>query len=70
LHKKGISELQPHNYVGEKAEKLPLLKIFNIVHEQHVKNTAVLICILAILTDELVRMVPPDIKPQDIPYGI
>ena len=43
LHKKGISDLQPHNYVGEKSGTVPLKKIFQILHEQHSKNTAVLI---------------------------
>lgn len=56
LHKKGISDLQPHNYVGEKAEQLPLKKIFLVIHEQHSKNTAILLGALAMLTDELVKI--------------
>lgn len=58
LHKKGIADLQPHNYVAEKAEVVPLKKIFQVLLEQHAKNTAVLIGALAMLTDELVRLDP------------
>lgn len=66
LHKKGISDLQPHKYVGEKAEKLPLRKIYRILHEQHSKNSAVLLGALAILTDKLVKLDPPDISISEI----
>jgi hypothetical protein len=59
LHKKGISDLQPHNYVGMDPMKLPLLKLFSVLSEQHAKNTAVLIGTLAMLTDDLVRRDPP-----------
>ncbi|MBL7911085.1 MAG: hypothetical protein JNJ41_08545 [Bacteroidia bacterium] len=67
LHKKGIADLQPHNYVGKKSETLPLKKIFQVLHEQHTQNTAVLLGALAILTDELVRLDPPNIKKEDLP---
>lgn len=67
LHKKGISDLQPHNYVGEKAETLPLKKIFQILKEQHTSNTAVLIAVLAMLTDELVKLDPPEISMNELP---
>jgi hypothetical protein len=66
FHKRGISDLQPHNYVGEKAEDLPLKKIFEILHEQHVKNTGVLISTLAILTDDLVKRDPPGIGGHEL----
>lgn len=68
LHRFGISELQPHNYVGEKAEKIPLRKIFSILHEQHSKNTAILICALAMLTDKLCQLDPPTYTFEDIPW--
>jgi hypothetical protein len=59
LHKKGIADLQPHNYFNKQAEQIPLWQIFTILHEQHAKNTAVLLGILAILTDKLVELDPP-----------
>lgn len=37
LHKKGISDLQPHNYVGENPKSIPLLKIFSVLIEQHAR---------------------------------
>ena len=67
LHKKGISDLQPHNYVGQEAESLPLKKIFDILIEQQSKNTAVLIGTYSLLTDELVKINPPRINPSEIP---
>jgi hypothetical protein len=59
LHKKGTSKLQPHQYVGTKGAATPLVEIFSILLEQHAKNTAVLLGVLAILTDELVKRDPP-----------
>ncbi|MBA3682141.1 MAG: hypothetical protein H0W73_13430 [Bacteroidetes bacterium] len=67
LHKKGISDLQPHSYVGKQSENVPLKKIFQILHEQHSKNTIALIGVLAILTDELVRLDPPNMSFSEIP---
>ncbi|MEQ9415512.1 MAG: hypothetical protein RIF39_16875 [Cyclobacteriaceae bacterium] len=68
LHKKGISDLQPHNYVGNKASDIPLRKIFDVLLEQHSKNTAMLLGAYALLTDELVRKDPPNIHPSEIPH--
>jgi hypothetical protein len=67
LHKKGIADLQPHNYVGKNAGSIPLKKIFLVLHEQHAENTAILLGALAILTDELVRLDPPNINMEEIP---
>lgn len=67
LHKKGIADLQPHTYVDKKADSLPLLKIFNVIHEQHSKNTTALIGALALLTDKLVELDFPDVKFEEIP---
>ena len=67
LHKKGIADLQPHNYVGQDAQSLPLKKIFQILVEQQSKNTAVLICTYSLLTDELVKINPPEIDPSELP---
>lgn len=66
LHKKGISDLQPHNYFGKNPEEIPLLKIFKVLQEQHSKNTAVLVAAFAILTDKLVELDPPNVKMEDI----
>jgi len=68
LHKKGISDLQPHSYVGQNAEENPLRKIFSVLMEQHSINSAVLIGTYAMLTDELVRLEPPTISPYELPY--
>lgn len=67
LHKRGISDLQPHNYVDKKPETLPLKKIFMVIHDQHSKNTAALLGALALLTDKLVELDMPDIKFEEIP---
>ncbi|MEZ7936606.1 MAG: hypothetical protein QMB99_05415 [Paludibacteraceae bacterium] len=67
LHKKGISDLQPHNYVNKKADSIPLRKFFNVVQEQHAKNTATLLGALALLTDNLVELDFPDVKYEDKP---
>jgi hypothetical protein len=67
LHKKGIADLQPHNYVGQNPQALPLRKIFSVMHSQHVNNTAALLVVLALLTDDLVRRDPPPFSPGDIP---
>ena len=66
LHKKGISDLQPHNYVGESPESIPLLKIFNVLLEQHARNTAVLLGVMALLTDKLVQLDPPSITQEEL----
>lgn len=68
LHKKGIADLQPHNYVDKKADSLPLRNILNVILEQHSKNAATLIGALAILTDKLVELDRPDINIQDLPF--
>lgn len=68
LHKKGISDLQPHNYVGQNANDVPLKKMFDVLIEQHSKNTVILIGTYALLTDELVNIDPPSIRPEELPY--
>ncbi|MGD0821594.1 MAG: hypothetical protein ABSA71_12735 [Desulfomonilia bacterium] len=61
LHKKGITDLQPHSYVGHVVDSLPHLKVFQLLHDQHAKNTAGLLAALAMLTDDLVDRAPvPD----------
>lgn len=67
LHKKGIADLQPHNYVGQSAQEVPLRKIFGVLHEQHSKNTALLLVALALLTDKLVQLDPPSFGIEDLP---
>ena len=66
LHKREISDLQPHKYFGKKAETLPLKRIFQILHEQHTKNASVLIGTLAMLTDTLVELDSPKENVEDI----
>lgn len=68
LHKKGISALQPHSYVGQNAQEIPLKEIFSFLIEQHSKNSAVIICTYALLTDELVKLKRPGIKFEDLPF--
>lgn len=67
LHKKGIADLQPHNYVGKRAEGIPLRRVYWVMHDQHAKNTSALLIVLALLTDDLVRRDPPPFSLQDIP---
>jgi len=64
LHKRGISALQPHSYVGKPGKDTPFDEIFQPLHEQHAKNTMVFLCTLAILTDQLVRLDPPSMEEQ------
>lgn len=66
LHKRGIADLQPHNYVSPKSGEIPFQKIFAVLHEHHAKNTAVLLCGLALLVDELVELDPPDFPPEEL----
>ena len=66
LHKKGISGLQPHKYVNNATPEQELLSIFGFLHQQHAKNTAVLLSSLALLTDQLVLLEPPKITPAEI----
>lgn len=68
LHKRGIADLQPHNYVGQSAQVIPLRKVFGVLHEQHSKNTALLLVALALLTDKLVELDPPTFALEDIPH--
>ena len=66
LHKRGISDLQPHNYIGENPEQVPLRKIFQVIIEQHAKNTVLILGILTMLTDKLVHLSPPDFTVQEL----
>jgi hypothetical protein len=63
LHKMGIADLQPHNYVGAGGEDNALQKLFSFLHEQHAKNTLIILAALALLTDDLMRRDPPDVVP-------
>lgn len=67
LHKKGAADLQPHNYVGQPADATPLRKVLGVAHEQHAKNTALLLVALALLTDDLVQRDRPLFALTDIP---
>jgi hypothetical protein len=66
LHKRGISDLQPHNYIGANPENVPLRKLFEVLIEQHSKNTVLVLGILTMLTDKLVHLLPPDFAPSDL----
>jgi hypothetical protein len=68
LHKKGISNLQPHSFVGQSPKDVPLRQMFSFFIEQHSKNSAVLISTYALLTDKLVELKRPDIKFEDLPW--
>ena len=60
LHKKGISKLQPNEYFGKNADTLPLIDIYQVLYEEHTNNSFAFLFALAMLTDELVKLVPPD----------
>jgi hypothetical protein len=61
LHKKGISDLQPHTQFNTMNDTGKFKEIFQDLNEQHAKGTVVLLSVLAILTDNLVDRDPPDI---------
>lgn len=67
LHKKGISKLQPHSFVGQNVNDLPLRDLFSFMIEQHSKNSAVIISTYALLTDKLVELKRPNIRYEDLP---
>ena len=62
LHKKGLGLLQPHSYVGKGIEEVQFRELFLDLHAQHTRNSIVIICALAILTDKLVELDPPTSK--------
>lgn len=66
LHKMGIADLQPHNYVAVDVHKLPFRRLLDLLLEQHAKNTAVLLSALALLTDKLVEASPPAISQETL----
>ena len=70
LHKKGITDLQPHNYMSKDAKAIPLRRVFGVMHEQHGKNTAALLVALALLTDDLVRRDMPSFSISEIPHQL
>lgn len=65
LHKRGIADMQPHNYVGVPVTGAPFQKLYALLHEQHAKNSALLICALALLADRLVELDPPECSMSD-----
>jgi len=66
LHKKGIADLQPHNYVDKDPEALPFLQIYEVLLDQHARNTTVLLSALALLTDQLVLLDKPSMSAEEI----
>jgi hypothetical protein len=67
LHKKGISKLQPHSFLRQNVDDLPLRDLFSFMIEQHSKNSAVIISTYALLTDKLVELNRPNIRFEDLP---
>jgi hypothetical protein len=67
MHKKGVSSLQPHSFLSKKAVDAPLLPMFDTLMEQHSKNTAVFLGVLALLTDDLSVRKPHGYELTDIP---
>lgn len=59
LHKKGISEYHPHNFANRAHDDQTFYTIFEPLHGQHRVNSAVIVCMLALLTDRLVQLAPP-----------
>lgn len=68
LHKKGLASLQPHSHYGEEKNTSKLKELFIQLHDQHAVGTAVLLCTLAILTDDLVDRDKPEIDPFVLLY--
>lgn len=71
LHKRGLSKLQPHSYVGQKPERHPLVEIADALHERHAENSAMLLVALAMLTDLLVgeEPMPGEVALMEELYG-
>lgn len=67
LHKKGISNLQPHSFVGQEAKDVPLKQTLSFLLEQHSRNSVVLISTYALLTDKLVELKKPNVKFEELP---
>jgi hypothetical protein len=67
LHKKGLSGLQPHSHYMKSNTVDNFTNFFYKLHDQHSKNSAIIIAVLAILTDELVKLDSPDFSMADIP---
>ncbi len=61
FHKLGVAKLQPHSFVAKKSDETSLVETFMFLIDQHAKNTATLICILALLTDDLVNRKLPEV---------
>jgi hypothetical protein len=59
LHKKGIADLQPHNYSGQNAQVLPLRDIFKVMFNQHRKNTVLYVVALWFLNKKLKQRPTP-----------
>jgi hypothetical protein len=66
LHKMGIADLQPHNYVGAGGEVTVLRELFRFLHDQHAKNTLVILAAFALLTDDLMQRDPPSSIPDHV----
>ncbi len=65
MHKKGISELQPHSFTNQKSENTPVMKFMNILHDRHCRNSALILTLLALMCDELVRLDAPEVSPME-----
>lgn len=67
LHKRGIANLLPHKFYANNNSKETFTPLFKDLHEQHCKNSIILISALALLTDELVKVNKPDFSMADLP---
>ena len=64
LHKKGVSQLQPHSFVGIRPEDQPSRNLLQFSHEQHRRNSLALLCVLALVVDEIVQKKEPSFSPN------
>ena len=60
LHKKGSSHVQPHSFVGKKFDETPIRKLLGLILEHRQRSSIALVSALAIMTDELVNLEPPE----------
>lgn len=59
LHKKGISLLHPHNFFSaDDFSNTPFPKFLDFVRFHHRRNSAALLCSLAVLVDKLIKDIP------------
>lgn len=64
LHKKGSSDMQPHSFAGKKFDDTPFRKLLAVIMEHRQRSSIALVSVLAVMTDELLKMESPEKRSQ------